>query len=105
MAIGMTHTMARVLTFIEKFWGEHGQSPPMDEIALGCDLLAKSRACVLVDALVERGHVRRLHLTRRRKVVPVRQVSCAPDNAPLYFVHPAALERQWASLHEGVRQP
>lgn len=61
----MTEKQRECLAFIAKYVGEHGKSPSMDDIMEALGLKSKSGIARLVDALEERGHIRRLRYRAR----------------------------------------
>ncbi len=60
MSIGLTGRQNDCLIFIQGYVAECGKSPSYDEIADGLQLKSKSSVSRLVDALIDRGAVRRL---------------------------------------------
>lgn len=58
--IGLTHKQRDCLAFIRAYMDEHESSPSFEEIREGLGLTSKSGVHRLIDALVERGHIRRI---------------------------------------------
>lgn len=48
-----------LLTFIEKFIGEHGYSPSYREIMAGCNYTSVATVALHVNNLIKRGHLRK----------------------------------------------
>jgi repressor LexA len=48
-----------LLTFIEKFIGEHGYSPSYREIMVGCSYTSVATVSLHVNNLIKRGHLRK----------------------------------------------
>lgn len=48
-----------LLTFIEKFIGEHGYSPSYREIMTGCQYTSVATVALHVNNLIKRGHLRK----------------------------------------------
>lgn len=59
-AYSLTAQQTSALRFIENYLDEHGNGPSFDDIAHGLGLASKSGAARLVEALEERGAIRRL---------------------------------------------
>ncbi|WP_439471314.1 LexA family protein [Brevundimonas sp.] len=60
MSKSLTHQQARTLSFIRRYLAENpGVAPSFQEIADELDLASKSAVHRLLDALQERGHIRR----------------------------------------------
>lgn len=59
--IGLTHKQRDCLAFIRAYMAEHGASPSFEEIREGLGLTSKSGVHRLLQALEERGRIRRLH--------------------------------------------
>ncbi|MGU3403386.1 LexA family protein [Methylobacterium brachiatum] len=68
VAYGLTAQQGRALTFLRNYANQHGRPPTFGEIAAACGLRSKSGAHRLIEALEERGHIRRLH-DRARSIV------------------------------------
>lgn len=63
--MGLTHRQSDCLRVIRERLAQSGVPPTYDEICLQLGVASKSTVARLVDALVERGHLRRLpHLAR-----------------------------------------
>lgn len=61
MSVGLTPKQRQLLTFIERYAAAcDGVLPSYDEMRAGVGLRSKSGIGRLLDALVERGHIRRL---------------------------------------------
>jgi repressor LexA len=58
--IGLTHKQRDCLSFIQSYTDEHGASPSFEEMKAGLGLKSKSGVHRLLDALEERGHIRRM---------------------------------------------
>lgn len=71
MSAGLTPRQAKALAFIGAHHAERGHAPSYDEIAAHLGLASKSNVCRLVQALEERGAIRRLR-GRGRSIAPVR---------------------------------
>src|SRR5260221_297069 len=61
----MTRKQAECLAFIAKYIEAYRQPPSMADIMVACGLKSKSGAARLVDALEERGFIRRLKYRAR----------------------------------------
>jgi SOS-response transcriptional repressor LexA len=68
VGFGLTAQQSHALTFLRSYIGERGRPPSLDQIASACGLRSKSGAHRLVEALEERGHIRRLS-NRARSIV------------------------------------
>lgn len=66
---GLTPAQSRVLSFVDDFLSEQGHSPSYAEIMKACDLHSSSGVHRLVNGLVERGAMKRLHGRARSLVV------------------------------------
>lgn len=65
-----TKKQRELLTFIEKFIGEHGYSPSYREIMAGLNYTSVATVALHVNNLIKRGHVRkRDHSARSLEVV------------------------------------
>jgi repressor LexA len=71
----LTRKEADCLAFIEAFFTREGVTPTMREIIAGLGLKSTSGANRLVNALVERGRIRRLP-NRARGLALVRTIHC-----------------------------
>lgn len=58
-ALRPTKKQREILSFIEKFIGEHGYSPSFREIMVGCDYKSVATIAVHIDNLIARGHLRK----------------------------------------------
>ena len=58
--MGLTHRQAECLRVIRERLAQSGVPPTYDEICVALDIASKSNVHRLVDALVERGHLRRI---------------------------------------------
>lgn len=87
MAYSLTRRQEDVLRFIAGYEAAFGQPPLQREIAKGIGGPVGSATCDRIDALVERGHLRRTCEPSRniRVTVPI-SFPRAPDGAPLYAV-------------------
>ncbi len=54
-----TKKQRELLTFIEKFIGEHGYSPSYREIMAGLDYTSVATVALHVSSLIKRGHLRK----------------------------------------------
>lgn len=93
MSISLTPRQTEALLFIAGFIESKGKSPSMQEIAQGLNLASKSGSYRLVQALEERGHLRRAPrrwgFPQKFMSICASPVSRAPDDAePLYLVPP-----------------
>ena len=71
-AFGLTPRDRQALDFIRAYGDEHGQSPTFQQIATALGMRSKSNISRIVDALVERGHLRRKP-NKHRSLMPVEQ--------------------------------
>ena len=99
MSISLTPRQNEALRFIAGFIESKGRSPSMQDIARGLNLVSKAGVYRLVQALEERGHVRRAPrrwgFPQRFEMIAASPVSRAPDDgAPLYLVPPVSGSRQ-----------
>jgi SOS-response transcriptional repressor LexA len=88
MTFPATQRQGDVLRFIAGYQEAHGGvSPSFEEIAAALGLKGKSCAHWMLDALEERGHVRRLR-NRARAIEVLRPVSIprGPAGEPLFMV-------------------
>ena len=69
---GLTPRDRQALDFIRAYGDEHGQSPTFQQIATALGMRSKSNISRIVDALVERGHLRRKP-NKHRSLMPVEQ--------------------------------
>ncbi len=70
-AIRPTKKQRELLTFIERFIGEHGYSPSFREIMSGLNYTSVATVALHVNNLIKRGHLRkRDHSARSLEVVP-----------------------------------
>lgn len=76
--IPLTVAQGNVLEFIRTFSAEHGHAPTMTEIADGTGRKSKSGIYYIVEALEERGAIRRLH-NRARAIEIIVHPSSALD--------------------------
>lgn len=58
--VGLTPRQKCALTFIRRYFAEHGIAPSYEEIIRGLGLKSKSGAHRLIIGLETRGHIRRL---------------------------------------------
>ena len=65
MTAGLTPRQAQLLTFIEVFTSEAGFAPTTEQMRVALGLGSKSGICRLLDALQQRGQIRRLHHAAR----------------------------------------
>lgn len=77
---GLTPKQYELMVFADAYILEHGISPTCQEMADALDLKSKSGIVRLLDALEERGYIRRFHKRARcveiiRRVVPL----CCPN--------------------------
>lgn len=88
MTISPTSRQADALRFITGYQIAHGGiSPSLADVRRALGLASKSTICQLLDALEERGIIRRLPgLARAIDVLHPLPVPRAPDGAPLYAV-------------------
>lgn len=77
--IGLTEKQAELLAFIKAFQkANRGISPSFEEMKEGVGLHSKSGVHRLVEALVDKGHIRRLHnRARSLEIVSERENSLA----------------------------
>src|ERR1044072_2143242 len=95
-----TKKQREMLTFIEKFIGEHGYSPSFREIMNGCNYNSVATVALHVGNLISRGHLRkRDHSARSLEVVNPTGVS---SEAALKVNAIKAGEEKW--LIEKVEQ-
>lgn len=71
-AVGLTPRQSQVLAFLDEYLSREGEAPSQEEIAKAIGLRAKSGVKRIIDALVERGHVRRLP-GKSRSLIVVKQ--------------------------------
>jgi repressor LexA len=73
--IGLTTKQREMLAFIERHLeANNGIAPTYDEMALGVGVASKSGVARLIDALEERGYIRRLrNRARALEVVPAEE--------------------------------
>ena len=92
MTYGLTPRMLALLRYVQGYQEAHGISPDYEEMVAGTGVASKSRIGAKLDALEERGHIRRLR-NRARAIEVLRPVSIPrdPDLRPLYFVEVAHL--------------
>lgn len=89
--ISLTEKQAKALAFIKGYMAEHdGLAPTCEEIAAGIGLASKANICRILEALVERGAIRRLP-QRARAIEIVEPV--APEAQPLPATFPEKLAR------------
>jgi len=76
-----TKKQRELLTFIERFIGEHGYSPSYGEIMTGLDYTSVATVALHVNNLIRRGHLRkRDHSARSLEVVaPTEQPKVATN--------------------------
>jgi SOS-response transcriptional repressor LexA len=77
--IGLTRAEANCLEFIQWFHAREGIMPSRREIAAGLDFRSTAGAARLVDALVEKGRLRRLS-SRARALGFVTHIHCPNCN-------------------------
>lgn len=70
-AYGLTHRQREALDYIGGYIASRGVAPSYDEIIAALGVRSKGVAHRLVEALVERGHIRRLR-SRGRSITLVR---------------------------------
>jgi len=58
--IGLTHRQQQALDYIHDYIAARGIPPSFDEISDGAGIGTKSGVFRIVNALVERGHIRRM---------------------------------------------
>lgn len=61
MTMGLTSMQARTLDLIRAYIASEGVAPSLADLQTGLGLSSKSGVSRLIDALQERGHIRRLH--------------------------------------------
>lgn len=76
---GLTRRQADLLDFIVAHTAKHGVSPSFDEMAAGVGAESKSTICRLVEALAERGAIRRLRSRARAIEIVDREPSLPPE--------------------------
>lgn len=74
--LGLTRTMRDCMRIVQEYADTRGYIPSYGEIATELDLKSKGNVVRLVDALVERGYLRRSIL---RRMVIVARVPMPPD--------------------------
>ncbi len=65
MSAPYTRQQRELLSFIQKYQDEHGICPSYEEMKAGVGLKARSGIHRLIEALEERGAIRRLHYRAR----------------------------------------
>ncbi|PZU59807.1 MAG: hypothetical protein DI547_04850 [Sphingobium sp.] len=85
--IGLTARQADCLRFVAGYIEKtRGVGPTYSEIARGLGLSNKGRACILIQALIERGRIRRLN-GRHRAIELIAPVPVPRLNGePLIFI-------------------
>lgn len=84
---GMTRKQVELLSFIRTYWAEHKCPPSFDEMKDGLDLRSKSGIHRLLNALEERGKIRRLPNRAR-------SIEVLPDEAALTLRLPDEIEER-----------
>lgn len=80
-AIRPTKKQRELLTFIERFIGEHGYSPSYREIMKGLSYTSVATVALHVNSLIKRGHLRkRDHSARSLEVVEPGEVNKITTN-------------------------
>ncbi len=89
--IGLTPRQQDLLRFVIGFQAAKGFSPSFKEIAKGIGLKGCAQVSRQLDALEERGAIRRL-IDRARAIEVLEPIAIprSPDGAPLYFVKSGA---------------
>lgn len=104
MTIGLTQRQQDLLHFIDRYQrASDGVSPSFAEMAEAIGNTSKAGVTRLLDALEERGRIRRLS-NRARAIElldPAFPVSVAPDGAPLFMVSckrkPGFIRGRWGN--------
>lgn len=81
MSVGLTRTQADLLGFIARYQTAHdGASPSFGEMAAELGHKSKAHIGEMLDALEQRGHIRRLpNKARAIEVIPQRAVTLRPE--------------------------
>lgn len=87
MTVSLTRRQADVLRFIEGYTQANGVAPTQRELAAGIGSNVGHLTHSRIEALEERGYLRRTAESSRNLRVTVRiAIPRAPDGAPLYVV-------------------
>lgn len=90
--ISLTPRQKDLLRFVIGFQEAKGFSPSFKEIATGIGLKSTGQVARHLDALEERGAIRRLiDRARAIEVLVLIAIPRAPDGTPLYFAKPGAV--------------
>lgn len=90
--ISLTEKQARALAFIKDYMAEHdGIAPSCAEISAGIGLRSKAGAYRILEALVERGAIRRL--PQRARAIEIVEGPGASKETPLRADFPEKLAR------------
>lgn len=82
--IGLTPAQAKCKAIIETSLAEKGVAPSFQEMQDGLGVASKSRVYELINALEERGHIRRIHnRARALEIVGKPAPRCPPTPAEL----------------------
>lgn len=95
MAAGLTRKQQDALEFIRSFIAERKIPPSYNEIADALGVKSKSVVCRVVDALEDRGHIRRL-AKRARSIELI-------ENDPPSCPHCPHCQREAARREKGLR--
>lgn len=87
-AFGLTPRQMDLWSYLASYMaGSGGIAPTVQELGDGVGIKSKSITWWLLQALEERGYIRRLKGRQRAiEILVPAPVSSAPDGAPLYFV-------------------